>query len=186
MGSAFTKVIHDHAVGADQTVHQRLHGHSPKPHFTVRDHHTGLHIVAGHHSHLQPVVHDLDCQPGFRHLAAHDLHLFPAREQREDGGSHLQVVNAAVAVRKQRAGDSAGAIVHAANHIGLVAVTEPGVDVFRQQLRLLRSHHVVILRRDVQRGADLTVEQIRGSEYFHLTGIQMGDVECAAIGIKME
>ena len=96
-------------------------------------------------------------------------------EQREHRRCNLHVVDAAIAVGEQRPGHSAVAVVHGADHVGLVPVGKPGVDVLCQQIRLQLPHLVVVLGGDAKRGADLPMEQVGSSEYLLCPGIGMDD-----------
>ena len=132
------------------------------------------------------MVHHFDRQPGFGHLAGNDLHLFLPGKQRKDGGGNLQVVDAPITIRQKGAGNTAIAIVHAADHVALVTVTKPGVDVGRQQFRLLRTHSIVVFCGDIQCGAHLTMEEVGRTENLLRSGIQVCNSKCLTVIIQME
>ena len=183
---SLTEVVHAQPVGADQTIDQRLDRHSAKANLGIGNHHACLYIVSGHNRHLQLVVHDLESKAGFRHLAGNDLHFFLPGKQRKHSCRHLQVVNPAITIRKERSGNSAAAIIHAADHVGLVSVGKPGIHVFCQQVWLLQAHQVVILRRNIQRRAHLTMEEIGRTENLLHPRILMGDAKRLSILRQME
>ena len=132
------------------------------------------------------MVHNLNVQLVLGHLTADHLHLLAPCEDRKDRRSDFQVVDTTVAVRKQSTGDTAIAVVHRSDHVGLVAVAKPGIDVLSQKFRLLQAHHVIVFRRNVQRRADLSVEQIGRAENLLFACVQMRDAEGAAVLVQME
>ena len=181
MMAAFAHVIHHHTVGADQSVHQRLNGHSSQTDLGVGDHHASLHDISLTDFHLQTVVDHLEVQTVLRHLAGHDLVLIVSGEQRQDRCGDFHVVDTSIPLGQQRTGHLSAAIVHRANHIGARLVRKPAVHVLGQKLRLLYLHEIIIFRRDTQCRCHLTMEQRGRTKHLLLVGGKMVDLKSLPI-----
>ena len=173
MMTAFAHVIDHHAVGADQTVHQRLNRHSSQTDLGVGDHHASLDDIALADFHLQTVIDHLEVQTVFRHLAGHHLVLIVSSEQRQDRCGDFHVVDAAIAFRQQRTGYLSGTIIHRADHVRTGLVRKPAVHVLGQKLRLLCLHEIIVFCRDAQCRCHLTMEQRSRTKHLLLVGRKM-------------
>lgn len=108
MVAAFAHVIDHHSIGADQTINQRLDGHSSKTDLGIGDHHASLHDIALADLHLQTMVDNLEVQAVFRDLTGHHLVLVISCKQRQHRRGDLHVVDAAVAVYEVKKSISIG------------------------------------------------------------------------------
>ena len=126
---AFAHVVDNHAIGADQAVYQRQDGHGTKAHLRVGDHHAGLDNVTGYHSHFQPAVYYLQVQPILCHFRGNYFILVGTGKQRKYRRGDLHIVDAPVPVGKQRPCHAAGAVVHGPDHVAVLPVAKPCVDV---------------------------------------------------------
>ena len=124
----------------------------------------------------RPKIHTL-----LRDLTGHHLHIRLSSKQRKYRRRDFHIVNTAIAVGEQCPGHSAIAVVHGTDHVGLLPVCKPGVDVLCQQIRLQLPHLVIVFGGDAQRRTDLPMEQVGGSEYLLCPGIGVDDFKRGAV-----
>ena len=157
-------VVDHHAVGAHQTINQRLDGNGAQSCLTVGDNNAGLYHIARDNIRLQAGIDHLDIHEIIGDLRADEpcLRQLPNDGQRYTG--NVQIVNAAVAVAEKRA----GAAIHRAERPKLIFLGEPVVGVISQKLRRVRAHQLIILLRDAEVGSQLAVRR--------LTNIQRRDL----------
>ena len=151
------RCVHDHAVRADKAVNKRLDHHATKADLAVGNQHTRLHDVAGYDFRLYAGIHDLDVHSVVRHLATLNGRIGHLADDGQDALRNVQVVDAAVAVRQERAHIT----IEGADEPPGWVLLEPAVHVLHEQFRVLLAHQLVILGRNVKVRTNLPVRVLR-------------------------